>query len=96
MNQRNMELVASTTAAYLKFGILKIEKNCVTANIMKIEIDYNGAFAICKIDGRPFNYCKHEDQVFCLSAFRCIKEHYKREVKLGRIKSAKQEEEEEK
>lgn len=32
--------------------------------MMHIEIDYNGTFAICKVNGKPFNYCKHEDQVF--------------------------------
>lgn len=58
---------------------------------MHIEIDYNGTYAICKVDGRPFNYCKHEDQIFALSAMRCVKEYYDRERKLGRIKGIKQE-----
>ena len=48
---------------------------------MKIQIDYDGSIAICKIDGRPFNYCNKESQVLCLDAFRTIEEHWKRERK---------------
>ena len=49
---------------------------------MKIEIDWNGAFAICKLDGKPFNYCNTKYQTFALGAFLCIKEHWKREQEL--------------
>jgi hypothetical protein len=39
---------------------------------MKIEIDWNGALACCKVDGKYFNDCERFDQVFCLSAFNCV------------------------
>lgn len=48
---------------------------------MKIEIDWNGSFAICKLDGRPFNYCDTKDQTFAFGAFRCIEQHWRRERK---------------
>ena len=53
---------------------------------MKIEIDWNGAFAICKLDGKPFNYCDTRDQTFALGAFLCIKDHWKREQELKKRK----------
>ena len=60
---------------------------------MKIEIDYNGAFAVCRIElmGRPgkmvnFNEADTISQNFALSAFQTIKEHWEREQRLARFK----------
>lgn len=56
---------------------------------MKIEIDYNGAFAVCKVTrfDNPtevvyFNDADRMTQIYALSAFDCIKQHFKRETKL--------------
>lgn len=48
---------------------------------MKIEIIYNGSVAVCKVDGRPFNYCSKDIQIMCLDAFKVIKKHWEREFK---------------
>jgi hypothetical protein len=60
---------------------------------MKIEIDYNGAFAVCRIEPmrRPgtmvnFNEADVASQTFALSSFSCIKEHWEREQRLARYK----------
>ena len=60
---------------------------------MKIEIDYNGAFAVCRIEpmmepGRmvPFNEADTKSQTYALSAFRCIEEHRQREKQLEQYK----------
>lgn len=61
---------------------------------MKIEIDYNGAFAVCKIEpleepGRmvPFNEADTKSQTFALGAFQTIKEHWQREKQVERYKN---------
>lgn len=53
---------------------------------MKIEIDYNGAFAACRIEPMEelgkmvnFNEADTKSQTYALSAFQTIKEHWKRE-----------------
>lgn len=53
---------------------------------MKNEIDYNGAFAVCKIEPMDklgmmvnFNEADSMSQVFALGAFRAIKDHWQRE-----------------
>lgn len=60
---------------------------------MKIEIDYNGAFAVCRIEPmeKPgtmvnFNEADAMSQTFALSAFRCIEEHWRREKQLEKYK----------
>ena len=62
---------------------------------MKIEIDYNGSFAVCKITPMlsadpnefvSFNDADKMSQIYALSAFRCIKEHWQREVKFKHYK----------
>ena len=60
---------------------------------MKIEIEYNGAFAVCSIEpfddpGRMvyFNDADTESQTYALSAFRTIEEHWRREKQLERYK----------
>ena len=52
---------------------------------MKIEIDYNGAFAVCNIElmeepGKivNFNDADTKSQTYALSAFRTIEEHWRR------------------
>lgn len=60
---------------------------------MKIEIDYNGAFAVCRIEpmeepGKmvPFNEADTKSQTYALSAFMCIREHWQREKRLEQYK----------
>jgi hypothetical protein len=60
---------------------------------MKIEIDYNGAFAVCRIEpmdepGRMvnFNEADTKSQTYALGAFQTIKEHWQREKQLERYK----------
>lgn len=60
---------------------------------MKIEIDYNGAFAVCRIEPMEepgkmvnFNDADTKSQTYALSAFRCIDEHWRREKQLERYK----------
>jgi hypothetical protein len=61
---------------------------------MKIEIDYNGAFAVCNIEmmdepGKMvnFNDADTKSQTYALSAFHTIKEHWQREQRLARFKN---------
>ena len=46
---------------------------------MKIEIDYNGSLAVCNVDGKPFNECDVNEQVFAMDAFRTIIKDWNRE-----------------
>ena len=46
---------------------------------MKITIDYDGARAICKVNGKYITQCHPLIQAQALSAFRCIEQHLKRE-----------------
>jgi hypothetical protein len=61
---------------------------------MKIEIDYNGAFAVCRIEPMDepgkmvnFNDADTKSQTYALSAFMTIKEHWQREQRLARFKN---------
>ena len=45
----------------------------------KIEIEYNGSFAICKVDGKYLHQCDKETKIKLLSAFRCIEQGMKRD-----------------
>ena len=61
---------------------------------MKIEIDYNGAFAVCNIElmeepGKMvnFNDADTKSQTYALSAFQTIKGHWQREQRLARFKN---------
>lgn len=61
---------------------------------MKIEIDYNGAFAVCRIElmeepGKMVNFNEADtmSQTYALSAFQTIKEHWQREQRLARFKN---------
>lgn len=60
---------------------------------MKIEIDYNGSFAVCRIEpidepGKMvnFNDADFNSQTRALCAFRTIKNHWEREQLLARYK----------
>ena len=60
---------------------------------MKIEIDYNGAFAVCRIEPMEepgkmvnFNEADTKSQTYALSAFRTIEEHWQREKRLEQYK----------
>ena len=55
---------------------------------MRIEIDYNGSFAVCKISDANdpdkmvnFNDADQMSQIYALSAFDCVKRHWERERK---------------
>lgn len=61
---------------------------------MKIEIEYNGAFAVCSIEpmdeqGRMvnFNEADTKSQTYALDAFRTIEEHWRREKQLEQYKN---------
>ncbi len=61
---------------------------------MKIEIDYNGALAVCRIEAMDepckmvnFNDADTKSQTYAISAFRAIKEHWQREKQLERWKN---------
>lgn len=47
--------------------------------MVKIEIEYNGAFAICKVDGKYLYQCNKETIIRVLSAFSCIEQSVKRD-----------------
>ena len=61
---------------------------------MKIEIDYNGAFAVCNIElmeepGKMvnFNNADTKSQTYALSAIQTIKDHWQRERCLAQFKN---------
>ena len=61
---------------------------------MKIEIDYNGALAVCRIEPMDepgkmvnFNDADTKSQTYALSAFQTIKEQWQREQRLARFKN---------
>lgn len=47
--------------------------------MVEIEIKYNGALAICKVDGKYLYQCNKETIIRVLSAFRCIEQSVKRD-----------------
>lgn len=47
---------------------------------MKIEIDYNGSYAVCKVDGKHIAMCDALTMAHALSAFRCVERHLRREA----------------
>lgn len=49
---------------------------------MKIEIDYNGATAVCKVDGKYISDCDSLTRARTFSAFDTIEQHFRREGKL--------------
>ena len=48
---------------------------------MKIEIEYSGSLATCKVNGKSFNECDVNEQVFAMDAFRTIINDWKRNKK---------------
>lgn len=52
---------------------------------MRIEIEYNGAYAICKVDGKYFHQCDNVTKVKALSAFRCIEQDFIRNERINDI-----------
>ena len=61
---------------------------------MKIEIDYNGALAVCRIESMDepgkmvnFNDADTKSQAFALCAFQAVKGHWQREQRLARFKN---------
>lgn len=55
-----------------KFGYSFVELST------RIEIEYNGAYAICKVNGKYFNECDSFTKVKALGAFRCIEQDFRR------------------
>lgn len=49
---------------------------------MRIEIDYNGAYAVCKVDGKHIIQCDPLTRGQALSAFSCIEQHLRREAQM--------------
>ena len=49
---------------------------------MKIEIDYNGAYAVCRVNGKYLYQCDSLTIAQTFSAFRTIEQHFRREEKL--------------
>lgn len=45
----------------------------------KIEIEYNGAWATCMIDGKHLYQCDKETIIKVLAAFWCIEQRVKRD-----------------
>lgn len=45
---------------------------------MVIEIEYNGSYAICKVDGKHFMDCDSLTKALTLDAFRTIAQHFYR------------------
>ena len=56
---------------------------------MKIEIEYNGSIAICKIDGKPFYEGSIDDKVFAMEAFRTIIKDWNRERRISSKRNPK-------
>ena len=56
---------------------------------MKIEIEYNGSIAICKIDGKPFYEGSIDDKVFAVEAFRTIIKDWNRERRISSKRTPK-------
>lgn len=52
---------------------------------MKIEIEYNGSYAVCKVDGKYFQQCDCLTMAMTLSAFRCIERDLRRNAKIEDI-----------
>ena len=46
---------------------------------MKIEIDYNGAYAVCRVNGKYLYQCDSLTIAQTFSAFRTIEQHFRRE-----------------
>lgn len=51
---------------------------------MKIEIDYNGSYAVCKVDGKHIMQCDALTMAITLSSFRCVERHVRREAQKKR------------
>ena len=56
---------------------------------MKIEIDYNGAYAVCKVDGKYIMQCDPLTRGQALSAFSCIEQYVRREAQKEKRECAK-------
>ena len=62
---------------------------------MKIEIDYNGALAVCRIEPMDepgkmmnFNEADTKSQTYALCAFQTIKKHWQHEQRLAQFKNS--------
>lgn len=48
---------------------------------MKIEIEYKGSYAVCKVDGKYFQQCDSLTKAMVLSAFSCIEQDFRRNAR---------------
>lgn len=55
---------------------------------MKIEIEYNGAFATCKVNGEYLHQCDSLTIAQTFLAFKTIEQHFYREGKLPEEKQS--------
>ena len=53
---------------------------------MNIEISYNGAYAICKVDGKYFQELDGLTKAQVLNAFNTIEQQYRRDTKEKYVK----------
>lgn len=52
---------------------------------MRIEIEYKGSYAICKVDGKYFQQCDSLTKAMVLSAFSCIEQDFRRNARIEDI-----------
>ena len=52
---------------------------------MRIEIEYKGSYAVCKVDGKYFQQCDSLTKAMVLSAFSCIEQDFRRNAKIKDI-----------
>ena len=48
---------------------------------MVIEIEYNGSYAVCKVDGKYFQQCDNLTKAMVFSAFSCIEQDCRRNTR---------------
>lgn len=48
---------------------------------MKIEIEYKGSYAVCKVNGKYFQQCDSLTKAMVLSAFSCIEQDFRRNAR---------------
>ena len=58
---------------------------------MRIKIEYNGSYAVCKVDGKYIHECDSLTQASALQAFYTIEQHLRRERKYEHIQSENRE-----
>lgn len=52
---------------------------------MKIEIEYTGSYAVCKVDGKYFQQCDSLTKAMVFSAFSFIEQDFRRNDRIEDI-----------